>query len=490
MESDLSASQRGAAVATAAAATVPLCVDLDGTLLRGDLLHECAIDVLKRSPWLALAFPVWLLGGRAKLKAELARRARIDYASLPFDPHVLELLRREHDAGRKLVLATASDAAAAHAVAAHLGLFDDVIASNGTQNLKGAHKAAALVDRFGEGGFDYLGDAAADRAVWRAARKVYVVCASEEAGRRLAGERAQCVVVARSPGLGWPLLRALRTHQWAKNLLVFVALVTAHRLGDALAVDAAFVAFAAFCLAASGAYLLNDLLDLEHDRRHPEKRRRALASGELPLWVAAILSPLLVLLAGALSLLLPVAFRFELLLYIVATIAYSTALKRVALLDVFTLAGLYCVRILAGAAAIPVPVSGWLVVFSLFLFLSLALVKRYAELSALARRDGDATPGRGYRAADRVIVGILGVTSGEISVLVFALYVASAEVRALYSRPMILWLVCPLLLYWVTRVWLLAYRDEMQEDPVVFALRDRASLALGALVLVVLIAAT
>jgi len=275
-----------------------------------------------------------------------------------------------------------------------------------------------------------------------------------------------------------------------KNLLVFVPLLTAHRLHDDVATRSALLAFAAFSLAASGAYLLNDLADLDHDRRHPDKRRRALASGDLPLWVGALLAPLLLMLAFLLSVPLDGMFRAELACYVAATMAYSLWVKRLVLLDVFTLAGLYTVRILAGAAAIPVPVSHWLLVFSLFMFLSLALAKRYAELSALARRDGLSAPGRGYRTADRTLVGAMGVASGQLSVLVFALYVTSSDVRALYASPGLLWLACPMLLYWVARVWLMAYRDELHEDPLVFALRDRTSMAIAVAIGAVMLAAT
>jgi len=266
--------------------------------------------------------------------------------------------------------------------------------------------------------------------------------------------------------------------------------VTAHRLYDPAATRSSILAFAAFSLAASGAYLLNDLADLDHDRRHPKKRRRALASGELSLAIGAVTAPALLVIAFAISVLLTPAFRVELACYVAATMAYSLWLKRLVLLDVFMLASLYGVRIAGGAAAIAVPLSHWLLVFSLFMFLSLALAKRYAELSALARREGRDAPGRGYRAGDAPLVGIMGVACGQLSVLVFALYITSPEVRALYATPLLLWLVCPVLLYWVARVWLIAYRGELDEDPLVFALRDRVSLALGVATLVVLLFAT
>ncbi len=469
---------------------VPLCVDLDGTLLRTDMLQESLVAAARRAPWILLLVPFWLAGGRARLKRELARRAALDPALLPYDADVLALVRGERERGRRIVLATASDHAIAERIAAHLGCIDEVLASDGVANMKGANKARALEARFGARGFDYVGDCHADLAIWSVAHAAYVCGRLAPRVRRRLEGTTPVVPVPRERAARWPLLRAMRLHQWAKNLLVFVPLVTAHRLSDAGAVQAAFVAFVAFSLAASGTYLVNDLTDLEHDRRHPSKRRRALAAGDLPLWTGGLLAPVLVGLAFGLALALPALFVAELGAYVATTVAYSAWMKRLVLVDVFTLAGLYAVRILAGAAAIAVPVSHWLLVFSLFMFLSLALAKRYTELSGLARREGGAAPGRGYRIEDRALVGVLGVASGQLSVLVFSLYITSPEVRVLYAQPGLLWLVCPILLYWVARVWLLAYREQLHDDPLVFALRDRASYLLGAATLAVLVLAT
>jgi 4-hydroxybenzoate polyprenyltransferase len=469
---------------------VPLCVDLDGTLVRTDMLFETLAAALRRNPLVALALPFWLLRGRAHLKRRLAQRCAIDPSTLPYDESVLEMLRRERAAGRRLVLATATDEGVARGIARHLDLFDAVVASDGDRNLKGNAKARHLAEAYGERGFDYLGNDAADLPVWSRARTAYVASHGPAFPARVAASGADMRHVVTRRGARWALLRALRPHQWTKNVLVFVPVLTAHRIHDEAALAAATVAFAAFCLAASATYLLNDLADLEHDRRHPDKRRRALAAGELPLWAAALLAPLL--LAAAFMLALPLALPFlaELAGYAAATTAYSLWLKRIVLVDAFTLAGLYAVRILAGAAAIDVPVSHWLLVFSLFMFLSLALAKRHAELSGLARREIAEASGRGYRAGDRDLVGVIGAASGQISVLVFSLYITSPEVGVLYARPWLLWVACPIFLYWIARVWLLAYRDALQEDPLVFALRDPVSLALGAATVVTVIAAT
>ncbi len=468
----------------------PLCVDLDGTLLRTDALHESLAAALRRAPWIAPAIPFWLLRGRAWLKQRLAEHAALDPALLPYEASVLELVRAERARGRRIVLATASDRRIAEAVARHLGLFDEVLASDGIDNLKGERKARALEERFGKGAYDYVGDARDDRAAWGSARTAYVCTARDaDSAQRLACGAARVVVVQRAPPR-WALLRTLRMHQWAKNLLVFVPLVTAHRFYDEEALRSACLAFAAFCMASSGTYVVNDLLDLGHDRGHPSKRRRALAAGDLPLWAGAILAPLLLAMALALSQSLPAPFQAGLAAYVAVAVAYSLWLKAIVLVDVFTLAGLYAVRILAGAAAIAVPVSQWLLVFSLFMFLSLALAKRYAELSGMSRVEGERAPGRGYVVADRTLVGLTGVVCGQLSALVFALYITSPDVRALYTRPLLLWSACPILLYWVARVWLLAYRDQLDEDPLVFALRDPVSLVLGFAMLAVVVAAT
>jgi 4-hydroxybenzoate polyprenyltransferase len=465
----------------------PLCVDLDGAVLRTDMLFETLVAALRRDPLLALRLPLWLAQGRARLKRELAARAPIAPASLPYDEAVLEALRRERIAGRRVVLATASDERVAQAIAAHLGLFDEVLASDGRLNLKAAAKAQRLAERYGERGFDYMGHGAADVPVWRRARAAYVLGRDAAIVRSAQRAGAEVRPVDSRRSGAWPLVRALRVHQWAKNLLVFVPMLTAHRLGDAQAAASTLLAFAAFSFAASATYIFNDLADLEHDRVHPYKRRRALAAGDLPVWVGMVLAPQLFVLAFVVAIPLPAPFLLELACYCAATLAYSVWLKRVVLVDVFTLAGLYTVRILAGAAAISVPVSSWLLLFSLFLFLSLALAKRHAEL---ARAGAARVAGRGYTGADRSLVGLFGVSAGQVSILVFALYLASPEVAALYRRPALLWIAAPLLLYWIARIWLFAYRDRLDDDPLVFALRDRASIACAIGVLLVVLAAT
>ena len=458
---------------------IPLAVDLDGTLLHADTLWESAVALLARNPLYVFLLPVWLLRGRAHLKRMLARRAPLDPATLPYDGRVLGLLAASDDRPRWLV--TAADHGHADAIAAHLGLFEGVIASDGVSNLAGPAKAAALVQRFGERGFDYLGNGNVDLRVWRHARRGWVVNAPASLSRRAA---AVTDVVqhwpARRAGLDtW--MRAIRLHQWLKNLLVFVPLVAAHRFLEPAAVLAALQAFVAFGLCASGVYIANDLVDLPSDRQHPRKRLRPFAAGRIPVLHGLVVSPLLALAGVALAWSVAPLFAAVLVAYWLATLGYSLWFKRIAMLDVTVLAGLYTLRIIGGAVAIAVPLSFWLLAFSMFVFLSLAMLKRYTELAAMAASGRDRAQGRGYATADLPLLQSLGGASGFIAVLVLALYINSPDSVELYSRPQLLWLLCPLLLYWVGRAWAVAHRGRMHDDPVVFAVTDRVSQAVALL---------
>jgi 4-hydroxybenzoate polyprenyltransferase and related prenyltransferases len=458
---------------------VPLAVDLDGTLLHTDVLWENALALLARNPLILFLLPFWLLRGRAHLKRMLALRAPVDPAVLPYDARVLELL--DASAGRPRWLVTAADQAQAEAIAAHLGRFEGVIASDGISNLAGPAKAAALVERFGDRGFDYLGNGLVDLRVWRHARRGWVVNAPGSLSRRAAALTEVVAHWPRSHSVAGAWLRAIRLHQWTKNLLVFVPLAAAHRFFDAQAILASMQAFLAFGLCASGVYIANDLLDLTNDRRHPRKRLRPFASGRIPLLHGMVAAPLLALAGLALAWRVSPAFAAVLVVYWLATLSYSLWLKRIQMLDVTVLAGLYTVRIVGGAVAIAVPLSFWLLAFSMFIFLSLALLKRYTELAAMASDGGDRAHGRGYMTADLPLLQSLGGSSGYIAVLVLALYINSPDSIELYSRPQLLWLLCPLLLYWVGRAWALAHRGRMHDDPVVFAVTDRVSLVVAAL---------
>ena len=459
-------------------AAIPLCIDLDGTLTPVDTLHEQLLALARRSPR-ALIAALWALWrGKAAFKRALGERQRLDAGSLPYHGALLDWLREQHGRGRRLVLATASDLGTARAVADHLGLFDEIFASDGGANLAGEHKRRALVDRFGERGYDYAGNDRVDEAVWRSARQAIVVGPPALAARAAALAAPGPVFAAPAAGLSqW--LRAARLYQWVKNLLVFVPAVLAHGITGPAELQSLLLAFLAFGLCASSVYLVNDLLDLGADRRHPRKRFRPFAAGTLSARGGVLGAGLLLLAAALAAAQINPLFCAVLALYYGVTCAYSLALKRKAIVDVMTLAGLYTLRIIAGAAAAMILPSFWLLAFSMFLFLSLGIVKRYTELDDAP--EGQAPAGRGYGRRDLPLLQSLGTASGYSAIVVLALYVNSADAQALYRHSQGLWLICPLLLFWISRIWLLTVRGQMHDDPILFTLRDRSSLAVIAL---------
>ncbi|MES2297865.1 MAG: UbiA family prenyltransferase [Pseudomonadota bacterium] len=450
----------------------PLVVDLDGTLIHTDLLVESALTACKDNLGTLFAVPGWLGRGKAELKRELAARAELDIATLPWNLPLLEWLRAERAGGRTLVLATASDLRYAQQVQAHLGCFDEVFASCDGRNLAAAHKRAALVERFGEGGYDYAGNAHDDLEVWRSARQAVVVNAPSGLQAQIGIPVAKVFARPAGPARAWG--RALRLHQWLKNALLFLPLLAAHRF-DAASWLAGALGFLAFSLCASSVYLLNDLLDLTADRHHPRKRLRPFAAGRLPALHGALLAPLLLLAALGIAFTLSRPFGAVLIAYYGLTLAYSFYLKRIAMLDVMTLAGLYTIRIVAGAALTTIVPSFWLLSFALFFFLCLAFLKRYTELVGLHTAKGGDSKGRGYAAIDAPIVAAQGAAAGYTSVLVLAFYINSAEVTVLYREPRWLWGICVLLLYWLNRSWWLAHRGRLHDDPVIYAVMDGGS---------------
>lgn len=466
---------------------VPICVDLDGTLIRSDLLIESALNLVRRNPFYIFRFAGWLWHGKANLKREIARRAAIDVSALPYEQRLLDWLRTEQTQRRK-VLCTASDQTLADAVAAHVGTFEAVLASDGQCNLAGSLKSETLCMRYGNGGFDYAGNATPDLHVWQYARHAILVNARpalvRTARRRFSVER----IFEREEHPARACIGALRPHQWLKNLLVFLPLLAAHLVFSPAAVTRSALAFVCFCICASGVYVLNDLLDLEADRRHPRKRLRPFASGALPLHAGLLAAPALAVLAFTLAFVLSPRFALVLAGYYVLTVGYSFYFKYAPMLDTVVLAALYTIRIMAGAEAIRVGISFWLLAFSMFLFFSLALIKRYTELIGLLDI-GNSRTARGYSVDDLGLIQSLGAASGYLSVLVLALYINSSASAALYRHPQALWLLCPALLYWISRAWLIAHRGAMHDDPVIFAVSDRVSRAILALCALVVIGA-
>ncbi len=470
-------------MANARTSQLPLYVDLDGTLLKSDLLLESFLELLKRNLLYLFLVPIWCLHGKAYLKHQIAQRVTLRADLLPYHETLLAYLREQKAAGRKLVLISASDQRLVESVAAHVGLFDQAIGSDGVTNCAGIQKCQRIQAQDTE--FVYAGDRAVDLAIWRVASAAITV----NVGTALQARVREVCEIERS--FDFPFgrlaayLRSLRLHQWLKNTLVFLPLVLAHQIDNPALILNAALAFVCFGLCASSVYVLNDLLDLASDRQHRHKCRRPFAAGELPLMSGLLLSPLLLLCAFALATVLPGTFLFILVVYYLCTGLYSFVLKRIMLVDVILLAALYTLRIISGAAAISVVPSFWLLAFSMFLFFSLAVVKRFTELDYLRSAGIEQSEGRGYYAQDVQMMAIFGCASAFLSVMVFALYINNDDIRTQYLTPELLWLICPLLLYMVTRIWLLAARGEIEEDPIVFALKDRVSqwvtIACGAL---------
>jgi 4-hydroxybenzoate polyprenyltransferase/phosphoserine phosphatase len=470
-----------------------LCVDLDGTLVATDLLWETLIAMARTRPGDLLRVPSWLLRGRAHLKQRAARSAMPDAATLPYRPEVLALIEEKRAAGYRILLTTASDEAPARAVAASLGVFDGVVASDGRTNAKGGAKLRLLRESIGEGSFEYVGDSMADLPLLREASRGYLVAPGRSLSRAATAGGRPCETLCRRPrSRTRSLWKELRPHQWAKNALVAVPLLAGHEIFNLSKLVATCSAFVAFCLCASGVYVLNDMLDLDADRRHPTKRRRPVAAGELSIPGATLLvvATLGAGLGGATAV-LPAKAAALLLLYVLLATAYSLVLKRKMMVDVLTLAGLYTLRILVGGAAADIRVSSWLLAFSMFLFLSLALAKRYTELSALPAASSEKIRGRGYGPPDLDLLRSVGPTAGYIATLLVVLYInLSPDVARHYPDASALYLIVPVILYWIMRIWFLAQRQQLDEDPVVFALRDRHSLVAGALVLALFLVAS
>jgi 4-hydroxybenzoate polyprenyltransferase len=470
-------------------AEIPLVADLDGTIVRTDLLLESWLALLKQNPFYFLLLPLWLLRGKAFVKREIARRVELDATLLPYRMDLLEYLKRQRVRGRSIVLATASDALIAQRVADHLGLFDAVFASDGSTNLSGGQKRDRLVEAFGDKGFDYAGNDSRDLPVWRSARQAVVVGRERRLHSRMARKRAIDCDIAPDQRSWCDLLKPLRLEQWLKNLLVFVPLFAAHRVLEASSSVKTLLAFAAFGCCASAGYVLNDLLDLAADRRHPEKRHRPFAAGDLPLAYGLIMIPVLAAIGSAIAILVSPLFLGMLWIYAALTATYSFSVRRVVLLDVIFLAGLYTMRVMAGAVAISVWPTQWLLAFSTFLFLSLALVKRYGELVIMKRLDGEQAHSRSYELSDSELLAAMGSASGYAAVLVLALYIESDIAHDIYGRPRLIWFLCPLMLYWISHIWLIAHRGKMPGDPLVFATRDRVSrILIGLMIAITLIA--
>ena len=464
----------------------PLIVDVDGTLIRGDLLFEAALQLVATQPWNTWKLLTWLKGGKASLKKNLVDTIDPHISSMPLRDETVAAIKAAKAAGRPVWLASASDQRWVEQIAARIGGIDGVMGSDGVTNLSGANKANALVERFGHKGFDYIGDHHVDMPVWDAARRPIVIAQSSGLERAVKRRFPDAEIIARPKTPIRPYFKAMRPYQWAKNALVFLPAIAGHSIGDLTVLLAAFMAFWAFSLAASSAYIINDLLDLPGDRDHHRKSKRPFAAGQISIPRGIAMAIGLMVVATVIAALLPLEFLAILLGYVALTLFYSFYLKRQMLVDVIILGGLYTIRVLGGIAATGEEKSQWLLMFCLFFFLSLAIVKRSSEL--VARRDAgkSAPPGRGYAINDLAMLLPLGAAAGYASVMVVMLYLSSPQIVSLYAHPLRMWLICPLLIYWISRALMLANRNEMHDDPIIFAMTDKVSWLTGLVVAVII----
>jgi 4-hydroxybenzoate polyprenyltransferase len=465
----------------------PLVVDLDGTLIHSDLLHESLLAFILKNPTSIFLPFKWFLKGKPNLKKHLAQRTQIDVETLPYDQRVIELIKIERAKGRKIILATASHIIYAKQIADHLKLFDEVFATESDVNLSAQNKCNKLVKEFGAGGFDYVGNSRDDLAVWNKSKAAILVNANRSVTKKAQalGNVEQIIPFPKNIFKVWA--KALRLHQWVKNFLIFVPLLASHKIEQVDLLFNGALAFLFFGCCASHVYLFNDLVDLKNDRLHATKRFRPLASGLISATSSLVMSFALLLVAFVGSFyFLPLWFGLSLVAYYILTLAYSLVLKRLAMLDIISLAALYTMRIIAGAFAFGELLTFWMLAFSMFIFLSLSLVKRYAELyEQRAQGKKEKTHGRGYYPSDLEMLSSLGAASGYLSVMILALYVQDKLTISLYSHPRIIWFACPLLLYWISRVWMLTHRGQMYDDPVVFAIKDKVSWLVGGLLAIV-----
>ncbi len=470
---------------------LPLCVDLDGTLIATDTLLESTLAAIKLKTLILFLIPLWVLRGKLYFKNRIARIALPNPKTLPYRQDVLEFLISEKAAGRKLILATATVKEIAESVAGHLGIFDIVLATGDDCNLRDKQKMQALTELCGGKGFIYAGDSKADLDVWAGSAASVLV----NPNSRIAKKARQLAPVYKEFNYKASFIKSfikqIRVYQWIKNILVFLPIVLAHDFRNADLYLKLLTAFFSFSFVASFVYIINDLLDLEADRLHPRKKNRPLASGKMHIKEALVTAPALLLLSIAISIIyLPLDFLITLLVYFILTNAYSLYIKRLYLLDIMLLSGLYTIRIVAGAAAVSVFISPWLLALSIFIFFSLATMKRYTELKVMQEQNRTKTKGRGYYVDDLALLLGFGPSSGLIAVLIFILYVNSAEVIKLYDKPQMLLPIAGILMFWVLRLWFMAHRGKMTDDPIVYTAKDPVSYIVALIISILAIGAS
>lgn len=460
-----------------------LVVDLDGTLIKTDLLLESVLLLLKQNPFYLLVLPFWILKGAAYTKLAIAERVTLEVDSLPFNQQVVDYIVKQRNQGVAVYLVSGSVAPWVQAVGAYLGCFDGCFGTKASgKNLTGVNKVNFIEKELGLHHYDYLGNSAQDLPVWQHSATALVVSSSQALLKKVKKNNTNYQIIDQPSQKGSSIIKAMRPHQWVKNSLICVPLLTSHQFLDFMLLLDVLFGFIAFSLVASAVYVLNDLLDLAADRKHPTKKNRPFASGALSILTGFWLLPCLLVVAFLISIELPSLFQLALIGYFVLTCLYSFKLKQMVLIDTVMLALLYTSRIIAGTVLINVAFSYWLLAFSMFIFFSLALVKRHTELIKLKQQAHSNIAGRGYELLDESIISQLGVTSGLMAVLVLALYITNPAIIELYQHQGVLWLACLILLYWVSRVWLLSHRGLVDDDPILFAVKDRQSLFSGVLI--------
>lgn len=462
-----------------------LCLDLDGTLIKSDALFESLFQLIKINPLLLFFVPIWLMKGKPNLKEEIDKRIDFDAANLPYNQELLEYAIQQKELGRKVYLATASHISIAEKVANHLGIFDGVYATKDGYNLKSDKKAIVLNEVFGKGNYVYAGDAKVDFNIWKDSAAAIVVSNSKSFINSVSSKFAIEKSFYNEVNLPKKIIKQIRVYQWVKNILLFLPIILAHSLGNIKELTDVVIGFFSFSVSASFVYVLNDLLDLDSDRSHPRKKFRPLASGDLPIQIGITLVPILLIIGIGLSFLLSPEFQLILLSYIVLTTAYSFSLKKFPILDIILLATLFTSRIVAGAFAADVELSMWILAFSMFFFMNLAVLKRYTELLVMKKKNEIEAKGRGYTIEDMGLLLSIGPAAGFLSVLVFVLYLNSTQATTLYSNPSALWLISPIFLYWISRIWHLSVRGNMTDDPIVFAVKDKVSYIIGFLIFLI-----
>ena len=469
----------------------PLFVDLDGTLVSTNTLLESCLLYVKKCPLKSWKLILWLFKSRAYLKERVARKVIPDIEVLPFDANVVEYISKEKERGKDIYLITAANQRIADSISKFIKVFTTSIGSNSNLNLKGIEKLSVIQELSGTEQFDYIGDSEADITIWKAAHTAIISNNSNRIVNKLNKDRDKIIVLPdneKKVFKQW--IKALRLHQWSKNMLLFLALFMSHRILELNLFIQIVVAFFSFSLSASAVYILNDLFDLEADRKHPSKKNRPFASGQLSVVNGIFAIPVLLIISFLLAVsLLPNTFTIVLILYLITTTSYSLYLKEKLFIDVIILGALYTLRVLAGGVAVGIDVSSWLLAFSWFFFLSLAFMKRYTDLILIKNKNQEELFGRGYSIIDLEIVQKVGIASGFASLLILALYINSEQVIVLYKQPALFWLVIPILLYWLMRMWLVAHKGQMTDDPIVFAIKDKSSCIMFFLIVIILIIA-